>query len=158
MSVRVRAVVSGDYSAALGFLEDGENSCLNRDDETVVICAKTVDIQADLQIDGESITVASRRLAEQNVRRLRPFSCVRACVRACVHACVRAFVRCGRRVQCGLNAHVGEHPPPRRAQRPFLHHFPLPPPTPNRTEPKPLMLVFVYVCVCVCVCARARAV
>ena len=57
----------GDYSGALGFKADGSSPCLSRGDETLTICADTVDIQATLLIDGEEL-VTSRALAETNVR------------------------------------------------------------------------------------------
>ena len=62
----VGAVVTGDYAAAFGFHADGSTPCQNRDDESLVICATTVDIQADLLINGESLST-SRALAETSV-------------------------------------------------------------------------------------------
>eukprot|EP00750_Incisomonas_marina_P013545 INCI17468.1.p1 GENE.INCI17468.1~~INCI17468.1.p1 ORF type:complete len:220 (+),score=59.93 INCI17468.1:556-1215(+) len=63
VSAGFNTIVTGDYAAAFGFHADGSTPCQNRDDESLVICATTVDIQADLLINGESLST-SRALAE----------------------------------------------------------------------------------------------
>eukprot|EP00591_Stephanopyxis_turris_P008478 CAMPEP_0195514752 /NCGR_PEP_ID=MMETSP0794_2-20130614/6045_1 /TAXON_ID=515487 /ORGANISM="Stephanopyxis turris, Strain CCMP 815" /LENGTH=217 /DNA_ID=CAMNT_0040643061 /DNA_START=80 /DNA_END=733 /DNA_ORIENTATION=+ len=65
MATGFNALALGDYSGALGFKADGSSPCLSRGDETLTICADTVDIQATLLIDGEEL-VTSRALAETN--------------------------------------------------------------------------------------------